>query len=87
MIITSDGYICLKHGIDKNGKLFVICFQNEAIYHAYPIDKDNDRDTVINKFEEYLINEIVNNNRDIINGLRKLNKDSTLVCFHKNNSS
>ena len=55
--------------------------------NPYPIDKDNDRETVIKKFEEYLINEIVSNNRDIISGLKKLNKDSVLVCFHKNNSS
>ena len=27
------------------------------------------------------------NDRDIISGLKKLNKDSVLVCFHKNNSS
>ena len=49
--------------------------------NPFPIDKDNDRETVIKKFEEYFINEIVSNNRDIISGLKKLNKDSILVCF------
>lgn len=51
--------------------------------NPFPIDKDNDRETVINKFEKYLINEIVSNNRDIISGLKKLNKDSILFCYCK----
>ena len=51
--------------------------------NPYPIDKDNSRDFVIDKFEGYLINEIVNNNRDIINGLRKLHENSILFCYCK----
>lgn len=51
--------------------------------NPFPIDKDNNRETVIKKFEEYFINEIISNNRDIINGLKKLNKDSILSCFCK----
>ena len=49
--------------------------------NPYPIDKDNNRETVIKKFEEYFINEIISNNRDIINGLKKLHKDSVLFCY------
>ncbi len=75
MIITSGGYICLKHAINKNGKLFVICFQNETIYHAYPIDYFN-----INKNKHYVhkFKDINENSIEVLEKEERIKKEYSL---------
>ncbi len=40
--------ICFKYAVNKLGKVFIICYENERVYHAYPLDYENH-----NKFKHY----------------------------------
>jgi hypothetical protein len=49
--------------------------------NPYPITEEQPRDYVIDKYEKYLIDRIINKDYIIINAINNLNKDSTLICF------
>lgn len=51
--------------------------------NPYIIGKDGDRDAVVNKYTNYLVRKIIDNDVTVINAIRELKDNDTLVCFCK----